>query len=219
MKSQIKCALLCTALAALCLLPGCQKARTFQTAFPPNEAAIVETLKKAGLSGAISAAETTSQMENHISYTIREPKTAEDSAENGRFVASVSAAALPDGRALYTVFDQRVEENTAAWSDWKQQIVFATLLYGGFADENTVYQALCSGAAPPASDTAYQWKADLPEGYCVVSYHPRSHKTYDANGFEVQNRAAFLRVNIFESDALYQQLQPKQQSQTDSASS
>ena len=165
-----------SALAIFCILTGCQKSREFQTVFPLDAATVNETLTKAGLPGSVREDETYSQQEGHVSYTIRRAPEHPDEPEDGVFVASVSSVQLTDGRLLYTTFVQHRDSDQFQWADWKQQIVFAAMLYGGFADEEAVYQALSEQGDP--ADGEYRWEAELPEGCCRVSYGAKDNKTY-----------------------------------------
>ena len=200
--------LLC-ALAIFCILTGCQKSREFQTVFPLDAATVNETLTKAGLPGSVREDETYSQQEGHVSYTIRRAPERPDEPENGVFVASVSSVQLADGRLLYTAFVQHRDSGEFQWSDWKQQITFAVMLYGGFADEEAVYQALSEQGMP--EDGEYRWEAELPDGYCRVSYGAKDNKTYDEDGFEIHTYTATLRVDVFETRALYESLMASHQ--------
>lgn len=191
-----------SALGILCMLAGCQKSRAFQTVFPLDAATVNETLTKAGLPGRVSEDETYSQQEGHVSYTIRRAPESPDEPEDGVFVASISSVGLPEGRLLYTAFVQHMDADRFQWADWKQQIVFAAMLYGGFADEEAVYRALSEQSDP--ADGGSQWEVELPEGYCRVSYSAKGNKTYDEDGFEVHTYTATLRVDVFETQALYE---------------
>ena len=193
-----------SALAIFCILTGCQKSREFQTVFPLDAATVNETLTKAGLPGSVREDEAYSQQEGHVSYTIRRAPEHPDEPEDGVFVASVSSVQLTDGRLLYTTFVQHRDSDQFQWADWKQQIVFAAMLYGGFADEEAVYRALSEQGDP--ADGEYRWEAELPEGCCRVSYGVKDNKTYDADGFEVHTYTATLRVDVFETRALYESL-------------
>lgn len=193
-----------SALAIFCILTGCQKSREFQTVFPLDAATVNETLTKAGLPGSVREDETYSQQEGHVSYTIRRAPEHPDEPEDGVFVVSVSSVQLTDGRLLYTTFVQHRDSDQFQWADWKQQIAFAAMLYGGFADEEAVYRALSEQGDP--ADGEYRWEAELPEGYCRVSYGAKDNKTYDADGFEVHTYTATLRVDVFETRALYESL-------------
>lgn len=193
-----------SALAIFCILTGCQKSREFQTVFPLDAATVNETLTKAGLPGSVREDEAYSQQEGHVSYTIRRAPEHPDEPEDGVFVASVSSVQLTDGRLLYTTFVQHRDSDQFQWADWKQQIVFAAMLYGGFADEEAVYRALSEQGDP--ADGEYRWEAELPEGCCRVSYGVKDNKTYDADSFEVHTYTATLRVDVFETRALYESL-------------
>ena len=198
-----------SALGILCMLTGCQKSRAFQTVFPLDAATVNETLTKAGLPGSVREDETYSQQEGHVSYTIRRAPESPDEPENGVFVASVSSVQLTDGRLLYTTFVQHRDSDEFQWSDWKQQIVSAAMLYGGFADGEALYQAFAEQGVP--SDGENQWEVELPEGYCRVSYGAKDNKTYDEDGFEVHTYTATLRVDMFETRALYESLMASRQ--------
>ena len=193
-----------SALAIFCILTGCQKSREFQTVFPLDAATVNETLTKAGLPGSVREDETYSQQEGHVSYTIRRAPDFPDEPEDGVFVASVSSVQLTDGRLLYTTFVQHRDSDQFQWADWKRQLVFAAMLYGGFADEEAVYQALSEQGDP--ADGEYRWEAELPQGCCRVSYGAKDNKTYDEDGFEVHTYTATLRVDVFETRALYESL-------------
>ena len=193
-----------SALAIFCILTGCQKSREFQTVFPLDAATVNETLTKAGLPGSVREDETYSQQEGHVSYTIRHAPEHPDEPEDGVFVASVSSVQLTDGRLLYTTFVQHRDSDQFQWADWKRQLVFAAMLYGGFADEEAVYQALSEQSDP--ADGEYRWEAELPEGCCRVSYGVKDNKTYDEDGFEAHTYTATLRVDVFETRALYESL-------------
>ena len=199
-----------SALAIFCILTGCQKSREFQTVFPLDAATVNETLTKAGLPGSVCEDETYSQQEGHVSYTIRRAPEHPDEPEDGVFVASVSSVQLTDGRLLYTAFVQHRDSDQFQWADWKQQLAFAAMLYGGFADGEALYQAFAEQGVP--SDGENKWEVELPEGYCRVSYSVKDNKTYDEDGFEVHTYTATLRVDMFETRALYESLMASRQS-------
>ncbi len=196
-------------LCMLCFLTGCKKEKQFKTTFPLEQDVITATLEQVGLPGVISESETTSKAEGHTHYVLRSPSETYDGTDNKVFLADISSANQEGERVLYTIFDQSVDSNQIAWEDWKQQIVFATLLYGGFENEEAVFQAFLEKELPDGK-TSFMWDAQLPEGYCTVSYSYRSNRTYDENGFSVLNQSAFLRVNIYESCELYQKLRTNQ---------
>lgn len=200
-------------LAALCLLTGCQKGERFQTTFPLEEEAIASALEKAGLPGKISESETDSYSDRHTIYVVRSETETYADPNNGVMVASASSSATDYGRMLSTVFD-RLNTEQFSWEDWKRQIIFATLLYGGFEEEDAVYKVFCEKELPDTPpylwDDPFVWDARLPEGYCRISYHPRSHKEHDEEGFEIRKQSGFLHVNIYETYELYQKLRANQ---------
>ncbi|MDE6994215.1 MAG: hypothetical protein K2P41_07285 [Lachnospiraceae bacterium] len=163
------------AMGALCLMSACNKNVLPQADFPLDETAITAALETAGLTGEISESETTSAAEDHVLYVVRSTtetyaetisrKDAQDHPSSRVLVASAAPAIIDGKRTLYTVFEQKDVSNQFAWEDWKEQILFATLLYGGFQTEEEVYQTLCSQAIPEA-ETPSVWDARLSGGYC-----------------------------------------------------
>ena len=198
-------------LIGILLVCGCQKNERVQTAYRLEPDEITSLLEQVGLPGEISGEETASYREGHISYVIRDPAETYGDGGNSKMVANVASFSSKDGRALLTVFNQNVSEEPIVWADWERQIKLAALLYGDFEDEESLYKA-CIEAELPTDTNSFQWKTELPEGYCCVSYGTHRSKTYDERGFEVVNYSATLRVNIYESREFYEQLYPDDQS-------
>ncbi len=173
---------------------------------------VTDTLEKVGLQGNVSESETSSQTQGHIHYVIRSEAEHYGDTENSLFIADISSANYKGERVLFTIFNQSVAADQIEWEDWKEQIVFATLLYGGFENEEDVYQAFLEKELP-RGETSFVWDAQLPEGYCTVSYNCGSNTTFDKDGFAVQKRSALMRVNIYESLELYQELKGKRESE------
>lgn len=206
-------------LGTLCSLTGSKKDERFQTTFPLEKEVITAMLKKTGLPGTISESETGSYRAGHIHYVVRSPTETYNGTNNSEFFAYISSSNYEGERMLFTLFDQSVDSEQIVWEDWKQQIVFATLLYGGFENEEEVYQAFLEKEVPkdffgkavelPAgySRVSYRGDVQLPEGYCMVSYTFSSHRTYNEDDFPIKKQSASLRVNIYESYELYQKLQ------------
>lgn len=190
-------------LVAICICGGCQKRVKFQTPFPLEESMVIAMLDEAGLPGKISEFETESYFDGHTVYVVRSETESYGDDNIGIMVASVSSAITEDGRALNVDFD-RLNVEQFSWEDWESQIAFATLLYGGFDEEDIVYQAFCEKVLP--ATPPYIWDVILPEGYCRISYRPRSFKEYDEDGFEKKRQSAILRVSIFESFETYQKI-------------
>jgi len=205
---------------------GSKKDERFQTTFPLEEEVVTATLEKTGLPGIISESETNSYRKGHIHYVVRSPPETFDGTNYSAFLADISSANYKGERVLYTVFDQSVDSEQIVWEDWKQQIVFATLLYGGFENEEEVYQAFLEKEVPkdffgkavelPAgySRVSYRGDVQLPEGYCRVSYTFSSYRTYNEDSFPIRKQSASLRVDIYESYELCQKLSTNQQGKT-----
>lgn len=193
----------------LCLLSGCAEEESrFQTTFPLDDETITAALKEAGLTGVISDSETYSTMKGNMMHTIRDPERTYVSGGISVVVAVVSSNELENGRVLFANFGQKeVESREIDLEDWKQQLVFAALLYGGFEDEEALYQAfLEKDLQLPAEKDSCGWEAELPEGYCRLTYFYHSYKNYDENHFEVRHRMGSLGVSIYESYEVYQEI-------------
>lgn len=189
----------------LLLISACQKNEHFQATFPLSADEVTKLLEKSGLQGEISENETESRQDGRISYVIRNAAETYTDSENGKLVANVVSLTRKDGRALSVVFNQSVLDEAIVWTDWERQIRFASLLYGGFEDEEALYRA-CMEAQQSADRKTFSCKIELPDGYCIVSYNPYKSKTYDENDYEIVNYSAFLRVNIYESRNLYEHM-------------
>lgn len=195
----------------LVLASGCQKDERFQTAFPLEADEVTRLLVQVGLPGEISEKETESRKSGSISYVIRNAAETYGDSGNSKLVANVVSLARRDGRALSTIFVQSVAGEPVLWADWERQIKFATLLYGGFEDEEALYNA-CIEAELPTDTKSFRWETERSEGYCRVHYEPRRNKTYDERGYEVVTYSAILRVDIYESLDLYEKIYAGNQS-------
>lgn len=202
--------LLICVLGILCILAVYKQGGSDQTAFPLEEDVVTEILEKVGLPGVISQAETSSPASGSINFVVRSETEYYEGTENPVLIAGISSANYKGKRILSTVFDQSVVSEQIEWEDWKQQIVFATLLYGDFENEEEVYLAFLENEIPEGK-TAFTCDAQLSSGYCTVSYRPRNHTIYDENGFAVKKRSASMWVNIYESYELYQELKAVQE--------
>lgn len=200
------------ALGMLCFVSTYKKDVLTQPTFPLDEEVITVALEKSRLPGILSKSETTSSAEGQSMHVVRSPTItysdiigAEEAYSNPStrlLIAAVSSVATGDERVLITVFDQIDVPDQMAWEDWKQQIVFATLLYGGFEDEEQVYQAFAGKELPSGENLFERWDAQLPGGYCTVTY-----RTSKATNHPTRKQHASMGVNIYESQALYQRLQ------------
>ena len=191
------------AFSLLCTLAGCQKGTLPQPDFPLSEDVITAALEQTGLPGVISDSETYSSVEGHIAYTLRDPEETYGDTENRVVIAGVSSAITEGERFLAMVFtaDSIAKQGepgtrTFAWEYWKQQFVFATLLYGGFLDEEEVYRAF-SDKETPEDERRLEWDAQLSGAYVRVS---RTFMEYDARSAEPYS----VRVTFYESKSLYE---------------
>ncbi|MDO4273198.1 MAG: hypothetical protein Q4D16_05990 [Eubacteriales bacterium] len=207
----------------LCPITASAKDVLPQPAFPLEEDVITETLEKAGLPGEISKSETTSFTEGQMAYVVRDPIETYDGSSNKLFIARINSAVYEGERVLFAAFDQKDVSDQIEWEDWKPQMVLAALLYGGFEDEEEVYQAFLGKEIPYTTENPYEvyenpfsWEVQLPEGYCTVSYSYRGQTIYDEDGFPVRKQSAIMEINIYESKELCQKLKkPRDQSQSD----
>ena len=183
-----------------------------QPTFPLDEEVINVALEKSGLPGMLSESETTSWAEGQKMHIVRSPMityadtiSTEEAYANPStrlLIAGISSVTIGGERVLIAVFDQIDVSDQMSWEDWKQQIVFATLLYGGFEDEEQVYQAFAGKELPYGENAFQRWDAQLPGGYCTVTF-----RTSNETSNPTQKRHAWMDVNIYESQALYQRLQ------------
>lgn len=199
-------------LGMLCFVSFYKKDALPQPAFPLDEEVISVALEKSGLPGILSESETTSLAEGRRMHVVRSPaitysdtiSTEEAYADPSTrlLIAVISSGTIEGERVLITVFDQIDVPDQMSWEDWKQQIVFAALLYGGFEDEEQVYRAFAGKELPDGENAFQRWDAQLPGGYCTVTY-----RTSDESSNPKQKRHASMGVNIYGSQALYQRLQ------------
>lgn len=145
-----------------------------QPKLPLEKDVIMKTVEELGLSCVISEDESheTLARDNavYVLHVLRDPerKYSEDGAEV--LYAGITSGIVDGGRGLGGTFDARshmLEDKPFAWEDWKEEIVFCSLLYGGFADKEEVYRAL-SRLEVPDDDNALKWGVQLSNGYCVV---------------------------------------------------
>lgn len=204
---------LLAALLALCFTAACQRDTIPQPAFPLEADVKIAALEKTGLTGEISEQETTSYAQGHKLYVVRsQTETYSDTisleeaqAKPGMrlIVAGVSSAIIEGERMLSIIFDQREIADKFAWEDWKKQIAFAALLYGGFENEDDVYKAFLGKEFPEGEDS-FEWDAKLSGVYCQMQYDTRSHKSYDEYNNANYRQSGTLIVRIYESKALYE---------------
>lgn len=146
-----------------------------QPKLPLEKDVIMKTVEELGLSCVISEDESqeTLSRENavYVLHVLRDPerKYNEDS-EDTVLYAGITSGIVDGSRGLGGTFDARshmLEDKPFAWEDWKEEIVFCSLLYGGFEDKEEVYRAL-SKLEVPDDGNALKWGVQLSNGYCVV---------------------------------------------------
>lgn len=180
-------------------------------AFPLEDEVIIAALEKSGLPGRLSETETVSSGKGQRTHTVRSltvtysDMVSEEEADadpGTRLLTACIRSVLTEGeRALITIFDQIDISGQMEWEDWKQQLTFAALLYGGFESEEQVYRSF-AGRELPAGENFCRWDAHLPAGYCIVTWH-----FFDESSNPKQKSHALMSVNIYESQPLYHRLQ------------
>lgn len=196
-------------LGVLCLVFVGQKDEPPRPTFPLEEDVIIAALERSGLPGILSESESSSSGDGQRMHVLRSPTltysdhiSPEDAAADpgARFyTAGIISANIESERVLTTTFVQINVSDQMTWEAWKQEIVFAALLYG-FEEGDEVYRAFSEEEFTQGENSS-QWEAQLPGGYCVVSY-----RFFDEASNPPQRAHAILRVNIYESETLYQRL-------------
>ena len=170
--------------------------------FPLDKGTIMKTVDSLNLPCVISEDESEELLtrENAVysNYVLRDPerKYHEDSLDTILYGGIISG--IVDGnRYMSTIFDAKshmVNDKPFAWEDWKQEIIFITILYGGFEDEEEVYRAL-SKLEVPDDDKVLKWGVQLSNGYCGVQ---RSSNIQPAD-----SRGYTIWINFYETEELY----------------
>ena len=185
-----------------------------QSVFPLSEEEVNDALGKSGLSGSISPSESTSYGQGHMVYVVRsEAETYSSDPGAGKvMVATVSSMIDDSGRRLQTMFERLNVSDPFVWEDWKKQLVFSALLYGGFGDEEEIYRALAAEEVPKSTNLEgtiqAKWFLDLSGGYCRITYSTHRGATiYNEYGVPSRGYDGILGVHIYESKASYEALQ------------
>lgn len=207
---------ICLVLGILCTVTACQKAGIPRPVFPLTEEAVAAALEQTGMPGAISESETQSYGEGHTVYTLR---TQPEGKQPSGFVSSSLAKG---NRSLQLFFNTSPvpEAPPFAWEDWKQQLEFAALLYGGFADAQEIYRVFSEKSAsegavsiPQDEMAKYQaerlaWDASFHAGYCRIRYDLSNSKVEKSSlGTRILEQTPRMTINIYESKAQYEKMQ------------
>lgn len=197
------------AVGLLCSLVACQEKDSSKPKFPLEEDAINAALEQSGLPGVIDESETHSNIKGHTAYALRHPTQTYFNGQNHVTTALIDSALTEGERFLSVTFPSapvKPEDLSFAWEDRKTQIVFATLLYGSFEDEEEFYRAFSEQEIPEDKET-FKWDAQLPSGYCSVGYRVLdSEFESGSRGKRILKQHYMMELSIYESESLYQKL-------------
>lgn len=192
--------ILCVFCAVLLLsaLAGCQKKDAARLEFPLSEEALAGALEELGLSWTVEdKVENVDGADRSVSYSLHRPDSGVDF--NTLFINTYETEEY--GRRLQ--LSMRVpekdvyDEGDPAWEnwweteDWKAAIRLAAHLYGGFEDDEELYDAY-SAEELPAEDYIL-WEGMLTGGYCRIT-------TSELIGSWRPSDGTTLEIHIYESE-------------------
>jgi hypothetical protein len=202
------------AVIVLCLFTSCITEVLPKPAFPLEKEVIASALLKSNLPGIISESETIHGAAGNIIYVVRNPYIAVPYAESekeagttpdcGLIISGISSAVIEGERYLSASFTQGNAPDKFAWSNWKRHIVFAALLYGGFENEEEIYNAF-KDKEFPEGEYFFAWDAEIQGRYIIVNCQSRNY--LDSFGVPKQREHVIMRVVVYESYELYQKIQ------------
>ena len=218
--------LVMTVVAATLVLSGCQTAPAEtppaetppaetlpQPEFPLTEEVVNAALEQSGFPGEISAEETQSYQEGHITYSLRDDSRIYTAGGNAVLSAAISSSLVDGVRFLAVTVplpSQKEPPEPFQWEDMKPELVMAALLYGGFTDEEELYRAFSEEEFPqdqeagqwtePVTDWG-QWTKDPTGGYCEVTVKRTREPTCSKPYSEIRS------IMIFQSEEAYQDYQ------------
>ena len=179
--------------------------------FPLDESAVSKAIEESGLEGSLSPEETIQAPEGVV-YVVRsetETYTDESYPEHDMedpklkvLVASISTGMIENERVIYNVFDQIDIPEEFSWDIWKKQIILTTKLYGGFRNEEVLYEALIEQPLPGIGEPM-GWDVELSGGYCRVSFMERESDSHDEKMFLVKRYHGALIVSIYPSKEFF----------------
>ena len=171
--------------------------------FPLVEDVVNEALRKIGLPVAVFEDETQfsgENGENGVTYTLR-------NSGEGLYPWGCVNSAVYGGnkRFLQVTYLEALEEDaTFRWTDWKQPITLAGLLYGGYADEEELYRLLSQLEIPENTAAGgAQWLLDTKGGFCRV--------IYSINKAQDKIFSAGINVTLYDSEADYREMMKQSQ--------
>lgn len=185
-------------------LAGCGASsaeKTLGLEFPLEESVVQSALEELSLPWVIFEEETrriSDADREAVSYTLRDPKKKQnEESETTTFYAGVLSGTFRGHRELDVVLDNKplgLVGKPFSWEDWKQEIILATVLYGGTEDREEAYRTLSKMDVP--EDDGFELGVSLSNGYCVIkrrALHAPENDRY------------ILRIHFYESEALYRE--------------
>lgn len=184
------------------VLTGCKTAeeKPPEPQFPLGESAIQEVLDELSLPWVIIEEDTRNIFGNYEAsqYSLRDPeKKLNDTSESTILYAGILSGTARGERELNVTLiagSFGLAEKPFAWKDWKQEIIMATMLYGGFEHREEVYNAL-SRLDVPEDDSGFEEGVSFSNGYCVVT----KGKSRPVSGDYV------MWIHFYASEALYRE--------------
>lgn len=219
--------LLGAVLALLLLTTGCGQTAAEppkdglpQPEFPLEEVAVLAAAEDLGMTWEVDEEETLGDGETRASYLLRDPET-------GVNTAAVSSSMAEGKRFLQVIFWTPDLESAPAfaWEDWKTQLTLTARLFGGFAGEEALYQALTEQTIPdgktaPEFEAEYlvaeemKWDAVLPGGYAQVRYQVRDTRVEKVfPEMRVLEQKSQMTLLVYESEEQYQEMREAAQAQ------
>lgn len=193
--------LTCVVLALVLLLPACQKQEVLpRPEFPLSEETITAAVTAQGLDWTVNWNEQERQTDIKTVYGLLQPESGQEF--NTVFITSAQTEEL--GRYLDTVLMishtqlQWPLEEPHSWEEWKDLLMLSARLYGGFEDEEEIFQA-CAKEELPLDKTTL-WAGTLTGGYCQVR---ASTPIQDWSPFAGGGLMYSIHVELFESEDAY----------------
>lgn len=189
------------AIACLLTLAGCSRGDAQKgPAFPLEKQEVEAAVAELSLPWVIFDEETQQISDANrkaVIYTLRDPekKHSEDPDSLYLFCAGILTGTLRGHRELDMTLVSRwhgLEGTAFAWEDWKQEIILATMLYGGM-DREEAYQALSKLEVP--DEDIFELGVPLSNGYCMVK------KKATEQGSDHYS----LWIHFWESEELYRE--------------
>lgn len=194
------------ALGVILSLSACQNAE--KSNFPLEADAVNAAIEQMALPWVLSESEDLSGTGDLIAHTI-------NTEEGCKVIVSGSLYKREKIMTMYSVSEQVAEKPDFSWADWKRNIEFAAVLYGGFADQEELYLVLSlqempefeelqvDGDALPGGESLH-WVAKLPAGYCVVTWtRYAAIITHMFPAPVIEKWSSRLNVTIYETEKTY----------------